>query len=55
MYGLVSLIAPTSILLIIGLVYYDIPYTTWLKFIWRLLLKLIILVIFVVILVTLII
>ena len=54
MYGLVSLIAPTSILLIIGLVYYDIPYTTWLKFIWRLLLKLIILVIFTVILVTLI-
>lgn len=53
-YGLVSLIAPTSILLIIGLVYYDIPYTTWLKFIWRLLLKLIILVILVVILVTLI-
>lgn len=54
-YGLVSIIAPTSLLLIIGLVYYDIPYTTWLKFIWRLLLKLIILVIFTVILVTLII
>lgn len=52
-YGLVSLIAPTSILLIIGLKYYDIPYLTWIKYIWRLLLKLIILVLGIVLIVSL--
>lgn len=34
-YGLVSVIAPTSFLLIVMLKYFDIPYTTWIKYIWR--------------------
>ena len=34
-YGLVSVIAPTSFLLIVVLKYFDIPYTTWIKYIWR--------------------
>ena len=34
-YGLVMLIAPTSIFLIGGLAYLDIPYTKWVKYIWK--------------------
>ncbi len=49
-YGLTMLIGPTSILLIIGLRYMDIPYTTWVKFIWRFVLGLF-LIIFVVLLI----
>ena len=49
-YGLTMLIGPTSILLIIGLRYLDIPYTTWVKFIWRFVLGLF-LIIFVVLLI----
>ena len=49
-YGLTMLIGPTSILLIIGLRYLDIPYTTWIKFIWRFVLGLF-LIIFVVLLI----
>lgn len=51
-YGLVQFIAPTSIFLIIGLSYLDIPYTTWLKKSWMYLLGLLIAVIAVVILIT---
>lgn len=43
-YGIFSLVGPTSLILIFGLSYFDVPYTTWLKFIWRLVLGLIILV-----------
>lgn len=43
-YGLALLVGPTSLLLIIGLTYFDIPYTTWMKYIWRFILSLIILV-----------
>lgn len=43
-YGIFSLVGPTSLILIIGLTYLDIPYTTWLKYIWRFILALIILV-----------
>ena len=38
LYYLVMLFAPTSILLILGLSYLNVPYKTWLKYIWRLLL-----------------
>lgn len=43
-YGLFHIVGPTSIILIFGLTYLDIPYTTYLKYIWRFLLSLIILV-----------
>jgi len=42
--GLTMLVGPTSIMLIVGLKYLDIPYTTWLKYIWRFLLMLFILI-----------
>jgi len=50
LYYLTMLIAPTSIILIIGLTYLNIPYKEWFKFIWRLLLQILI-VIFVIMLV----
>lgn len=40
LYGLVNIIGPTSLLLVVVLTYLDIPYTTWLKYIWRLFLYL---------------
>ena len=43
-YGIMALVGPTSLFLILGLTYLDIPYTTWLKYIWRFVLYLIILV-----------
>lgn len=42
---LTMIIAPTSVGLIIGLYYLDIPYTKWFKYIWKVLLSLLILVI----------
>lgn len=39
-YGLVNIIGPTSLLLIVVLTYLDVPYTTWVKYIWRLFLYL---------------
>lgn len=41
-HGLVQLIVPTSVVLVIGLTYFDIPYTKWLKEIWKLLLILLV-------------
>jgi len=41
-HGLVQLIAPTSVILVAGLTYFKIPYTEWLKKIWKLLLGLLI-------------
>lgn len=52
LFGLVMLVGPTSLILIIGLTYLDIPYTTWLKYIWRFLLELIILVFVILLIVT---
>ena len=43
-YGLVQLIGPTSLLLIIGLTYFDVPYRTWVKYIWRFVLMLFVIV-----------
>ena len=37
-HGLVQLIAPTSVILVAGLTYFKIPYTTWLKQMWKCLL-----------------
>lgn len=42
-YGIFSVVGPTSIILIFGLGYLNVPYTTWLKYIWRFVLALIIL------------
>lgn len=42
LYGLVQLFAPTSLLLIVGLSYLEVPYKNWLKYIWRFLLILLI-------------
>lgn len=44
-YGLVCIIGPTSLLLIFVLKYFDVPYTTWVKYIWRFVLMLLLLVI----------
>ena len=41
-YGLMMLIAPTSIILIGTLTYLEIPYTQWLKHIWKLFLELLV-------------
>lgn len=42
-YSIFSIVGPTSLILIFGLSYLDIPYTTWLKYIWRFVLGLMIL------------
>lgn len=46
-HGLISIIGPTSFLLIVVLTYFDVPYTTWVKYIWRFVLMLLLLVILV--------
>ncbi len=43
-YGLGMIVAPTSLILIIFLTYLEVPYTTWLKYIWRFILSLLILI-----------
>lgn len=43
-YGIALLVGPTSLILILGLTYFDVPYTTWIKYIWRFILALVILV-----------
>lgn len=42
-YGIFSIVGPTSIILIFGLSYTNVPYTTWLRYIWRFILGLIVL------------
>ena len=42
-YGIFSVVGPTSIILIFALGYLNVPYTTWLKYIWRFILALILL------------
>lgn len=44
-YNLVMIVAPTSVGLIIGLYYLDIPYNKWFKFIWKLLLILFVIIV----------
>ena len=43
-YGIVMMIAPTSLILIAGLTYTNVPYSTWCKYIWRLVIELILVV-----------
>ena len=50
-HGIISLVAPTSVILVCGLMYFDIDYTKWLKEIWKLLLSLFILFIVIIILI----
>ncbi len=52
LYGLVMFIAPTSVLLITGLGYFNISYKEWFKNIWKLLLQLFIVVVLLLIIVT---
>ena len=42
-YGIFSIIGPTSLILIFALGYMNVPYTTWIKYIWRFILSLVIL------------
>ena len=46
-YGLVSMIAPTSLLVVFAVKYFDVPYTSWVKYIWRFVLKLFLLILLV--------
>ena len=50
LYGLVQVVGPTSILLLVGLSYLEVPYKTWLKYIWRFVIELLI-VIFIVLMI----
>ena len=43
-YGIVSLIVPTSVMLVLGLKYLDISYKEWLKYIWKVVLALLVVV-----------
>lgn len=52
-YGLIQLVGPTSLLLIVGITYLDVPYKTWLKYIWRLIVELIIVILIVLMIVSL--
>lgn len=52
MYGLVMFIAPTSVLLITGLSYFNISYKEWFKNIWKLLLQFVIVIVLVIIILT---
>lgn len=44
LYGLVQFVGPTSILLLASLSYLEVPYKTWLKYIWRFVLALFIII-----------
>ena len=52
-YGIFSVVGPTSLILIFALNYMNVPYTTWLKYIWRFILALVVLVALVTLLVVL--
>lgn len=53
-YGLVQIFGPTSILLIVSLSYLDVPYSKWLKYIWRFVLSLFIVIFIILMIITLI-
>lgn len=46
-YSVISIIAPTSLFVVFAVKYFDIPYTTWVKYIWRFVLMLFLLVLLV--------
>ena len=54
LFGLVQIVGPTSILLIVGLSYLEVPYKTWLKYIWRFVVELLIIILLVLMIVSLI-
>ena len=49
LYGLTMFVAPTSLLLILGLTYLDIPYNEWLKKVWKLVAALFLLIVVIII------
>lgn len=53
LYGVVQIVGPTSLLLIVGLSYLEVPYKTWLKYIWRFIIELLIVVLIVLMIVSL--
>lgn len=53
LFGLVQIVGPTSILLIVGLSYLEVPYKTWLKYIWRFVVELLIIILLVLMIVSL--
>lgn len=53
MYGLTMFVAPTSLMLILGLEYLEIPYKTWLKFSWKLVLEILVIILAIVVIITL--
>lgn len=52
-YSIVSIVSPTSLLIIVALKYFDVPYTSWIKYIWRFVLMLFLLVLLVLLVVAL--
>ena len=53
-YGLIQICGPTSLLLIVGLSYLEVPYSKWLGYIWRFVLELLFIIFVVLIVVSLI-
>lgn len=51
-FGLVSMVAPTSVLLVTGLAYYNVSFKEWFKNVWKLLLEFLILTVLVIIILT---
>ena len=45
MFGLVSFFAPTSAMLFVGLSYMDIPYKDWMKYIWKFIIAMLVVII----------
>ena len=48
-YGLTLFVAPTSLFLLLGLTYLEIPYCEWLKKIWKLVVALLLIIIILII------
>ena len=46
-YGVVSMVAPTSLFVVFAVKYFDVPYISWVKYIWRFILMLFLLVLLV--------
>ena len=44
-YGLVSFFAPSSAMLLVGLSYLNIPYKDWMKYIWKFLVAMLVVII----------
>lgn len=51
-FGVVSMIAPTSVLLVTGLAYYNISFKEWFKNVWKLLLQLLVVIILIIVILT---